>query len=200
MTQKVKVSKNVADAIDMFLKNSVDKFAGKDQAQAALVAEHYRQDWTKYEDGQYAALNNIETPELMKCMTHGYEPIEEEENGPKYLKIWEGIITGSIAGRDDGYPETKYSVYNSLEDLSISFGKFKDEKHYKLEKINDDELEKIVRDFREKQAIQKEEERKIKIKKRIKELEEELKTLESSERKRIVETSLNELRGKIKNT
>lgn len=201
MTQKMKVSKNVADAIDLFLTDTISEFTGEKQAKAALVAEHYGRDWTEYEDGQYSALNEITSYDLMKCMMDGYEPEHvKEEKGPKYLKIWEGVITGSMAGRDDGFPETKYSVYNSLEDLSRGFRKNKDERYYKLERINDSELEKAVNDFREKQAIEREKERKIKIKNRIKELEKELETLENSDKKKVVEIGLNELRGKIKDT
>lgn len=74
MTQKMKVSKDVADAIDLFLTNTISEFMGEKQAKAALVAEHYGEDWAEYEDGQYSALNKITSYDLMKCMIDGYEP------------------------------------------------------------------------------------------------------------------------------
>lgn len=37
---------------------------------------------------------------------------------PKYLKTWMGTVSGSMAGRDDGYPERKYKVYETLTDLA----------------------------------------------------------------------------------
>lgn len=29
---------------------------------------------------------------------------------PKYLVTWMGVVTGSLAGRDDGYPEEKQAI------------------------------------------------------------------------------------------
>lgn len=36
----------------------------------------------------------------------------------KFLKVYTDVITGSMAGRDDGYPCTKYVVYNNIEQLA----------------------------------------------------------------------------------
>lgn len=184
MTQKMKISKSIADAIDLFLNNVISRSMEKEQAQAALVAEHYNRDWTKYEDGQYSALNDISTSDLMKCMTVGYESENvEEENRPKYLKVWEGVTSGSFAGRNDGYPETKYTVYNSLEDLSRHFGKCKNERYYKLERVGNSELEKVVKEVQEEMAIKKEEQKKLQIEKEMEKLKKELDTLENPEKR-----------------
>ena len=40
----------------------------------------------------------------------------------KVLKVWQGVTSGSYAGRDDGYPETKYQVYDSMRDLARDYG------------------------------------------------------------------------------
>ena len=39
----------------------------------------------------------------------------------KYLKVWTGVTSGSHLGRDDGYPEEKIRVINSLEELVTSY-------------------------------------------------------------------------------
>ena len=40
----------------------------------------------------------------------------------KFLKVYTDVITGSMAGRDDGYPCTKYVVYNNIEQLAKNYG------------------------------------------------------------------------------
>lgn len=197
MTNKIKVSKNVADAIDLFLKKTINEHVNKEQAKSILVAEHYGTDWTEYEDGQYAALNDILTSDLMKCMVHDYEP---EKDGPKYLKTWTGVTTGSFAGRDDGFPETKYRVYNSLESLARGFRSFKDERHYKLERMNDNELEEIVKEIREENKKRKEKERKVKLRSEIQDLQKELETLKSHEAKEISKKNVDKLRKEVGKT
>ena len=58
----------------------------------------------------------------------------------KFLKIYTGVITGSLAGRDDGYPCTKYVIYNNIEELSKNHGTKTDEKYYSLEEIDPKKL------------------------------------------------------------
>lgn len=55
----------------------------------------------------------------------------------KYLKMWTGRTTGTIAGRDDGYPTTKYIVFNSFEDMLETYGGSPDESYYELVNIRD---------------------------------------------------------------
>ena len=59
----------------------------------------------------------------------------------KFLKTYTGVITNSLAGRDDGYPCTKYEVYSSIEQLSKNYDTKADEKYYSLEEID---LEKLA--------------------------------------------------------
>lgn len=70
--EKVKVTKEVAEAIEAYL-NDFTSIRTTEEKKSVLVAEHCGQDWTKYEVGQYAALNNITTYELMTIMVNGYE-------------------------------------------------------------------------------------------------------------------------------
>ena len=35
----------------------------------------------------------------------------------KYLKTWMGVTSGTYMGRDDGYPERKFQVIETLDDL-----------------------------------------------------------------------------------
>lgn len=58
----------------------------------------------------------------------------------KFLKMYTSVITGSIAGRDDGYPCTKYEVYNNIEELSKDYGTKSNEKYYNLEEIDPEKL------------------------------------------------------------
>jgi len=59
----------------------------------------------------------------------------------KFLKVYTDVITGSMAGRNDGYPCTKYVVYNNIEQLAKNYGTKADEKYYNLEEID---LEKLA--------------------------------------------------------
>lgn len=64
---------------------------------------------------------------------------------PIYLKIWQGVISNSFAGRDDGYPETKYQVFTNIFDLAKNFGKNNDERYYQLQSVDNEKLEIIVK-------------------------------------------------------
>ncbi|MFO1442874.1 hypothetical protein KDN24_06550 [Bacillus sp. Bva_UNVM-123] len=76
VNKKMKIEIDVAEAIELFLDDCVRvmKFS-IEQSKAVLVAEHYGQDWAKYEEGQYTALNKILTSDLMKCLVNYYEVI-----------------------------------------------------------------------------------------------------------------------------
>ena len=58
----------------------------------------------------------------------------------KFLKVYTDVITGSMAGRNDGYPCTKYVVYDNIEQLSKNHGTKADEKYYNLEEIDPENL------------------------------------------------------------
>lgn len=74
MNEKLKISKDIVEAIELYLNDAVCIMKHSlEQRKACLVAEHYGRDWAKYEDGQYEALNKIITFDLMKCLVNGYE-------------------------------------------------------------------------------------------------------------------------------
>lgn len=58
----------------------------------------------------------------------------------KFLKTYTGVITDSLGGREDGYPCTKYVVYDNIEKLSKNYGTEPDEKYYNLEEIDPEKL------------------------------------------------------------
>jgi len=95
----------------------------------------------------------------------------------KYLKTYMGVTSGSMAGRDDGYPEMKFRHYDNFEDLAKDFGKCKDEKYYYLTEINNEELEKEVADKLEEQRVKAVEKQKNYINSQIERLQEQLKHL-----------------------
>ena len=52
----------------------------------------------------------------------------------KYLKTWVGRTSGSHLGRDDGYPEDKSQVIESLDELVRTYSDAA--KYYKLEPVD----------------------------------------------------------------
>ena len=60
----------------------------------------------------------------------------------KYLKVWEGAVSGSLGGRDDGYPETKTQVINNIEELISSYDG--DATYFKLREIPLKDIKSIV--------------------------------------------------------
>lgn len=96
----------------------------------------------------------------------------------KYVKTYEGVVTGSLGGREDVYPETKYVHYNSIESLAKDFGTKRGERYYKVEELNYREVEKQAKETLkalEEKDKQKQKEELLKEKKRI---EEQLKRYE----------------------
>ena len=76
MGEEMKIEKDIAEAIDLFLDDEVHVMKrGLERGKSVLVAQHYGQDWTKFELGQYEALNKISTFDLMKCLVNGYEVV-----------------------------------------------------------------------------------------------------------------------------
>lgn len=80
MAEKVKVSREVADAIELYIDDCTRVLKlTLENSKAVLIAEHYKQDWAKYEIGQYLALNDIDTFTLMQAMVNDYEVEETPE-------------------------------------------------------------------------------------------------------------------------
>lgn len=80
MVEKVKVSREVANAIEEFLDECTRVMKRTlETSKGILVAEHCGRDWAKYEVGQYVALNDIDTFTLMQAMVNGYETEKSPE-------------------------------------------------------------------------------------------------------------------------
>lgn len=54
----------------------------------------------------------------------------------RILKTYMGTITGSLGGRNDGYPELKLSVYDTLKDAVEAEGDAPDVEFFKLVPIS----------------------------------------------------------------
>lgn len=79
---------------------------------------------------------------------------------PKFLKLYEGVTSGTFMGREDGYPETKYVVYSDIRLLARDFGKQKDERYFVLVPMSAEQLDYNVKQElaaieQEKQATQR---------------------------------------------
>jgi hypothetical protein len=61
----------------------------------------------------------------------------------KLLAVWTGVVSGSLGGRDDGYPEEKYRVFSSFNELPDSLCKEPTLKIYRLHKILKEDWAKL---------------------------------------------------------
>lgn len=52
----------------------------------------------------------------------------------KYLKTWMGVTSGSLGGRDDGYPERKSLIIEDLDRLVSTYDP--NAEYYKLEPVD----------------------------------------------------------------
>ena len=67
----------------------------------------------------------------------------------RYLKTYDGVITGSFMGRDDGYPETKYEFYDNIEDMAKSYGSERREQFFEVSRLNFLEIKEMKKDMDE---------------------------------------------------
>ncbi len=63
----------------------------------------------------------------------------------KYIKTWMGVTTGSHLGRDDGYPERKFRLINTIDELVQSFDPKAE--YYKLEEVDVKPAVKAIKDL-----------------------------------------------------
>ena len=63
----------------------------------------------------------------------------------QYLKIWEGVTSGTHLGRDDGYPETKLLLIDSLDQLVRTIDT--NAEYFKLSRVNVDGIVEAVKDL-----------------------------------------------------
>lgn len=88
-----------------------------------------------------------------------------------------GVTSGSMAGRDDGYPEMKFRHYTQIDELAKDFGKQKEEKYYELTELSHDKLNELVVESLEKQKELAKNKKKEELQKQIEKLQQELKQL-----------------------
>lgn len=98
----------------------------------------------------------------------------------KYVKIWTGYISGSMAGRNDGHPTVCQVYYDSLAGLLKDVGRHgESEVYYELKEVNPTIIEDRKKQLaKEKEDFKKTQEAKDALKKKIDGLSaEELKNL-----------------------
>lgn len=62
---------------------------------------------------------------------------------PMYLKQYMGVTSGTMGGRDDGYPEVKHRVYHSIEELADA-PTVEDEEIFVCEPVNGSDIAKQI--------------------------------------------------------
>lgn len=63
----------------------------------------------------------------------------------KYLMVWMGKTSGTLMGRDDGYPEEKSVVIESFDELMRRYRK--DASYYKLTQVDVSEAVQIAKEL-----------------------------------------------------
>lgn len=90
----------------------------------------------------------------------------------KYVKIYLGVVTGSYAGRDDGYPEVKHKLYDNLEELAAD-PTIEDETIYELH-VCTPHIATLISQTRERLALQKKSDERAEKEKLFEKLKHEL--------------------------
>ena len=76
MTEKLKVSREVADAIEKYIHYWIKELGKTEEVKALLVSSHNElkyKGWDAYQDGAYKAMEGISTFDLMQALVNGYE-------------------------------------------------------------------------------------------------------------------------------
>ncbi|PLS19533.1 hypothetical protein CVD28_03705 [Bacillus sp. M6-12] len=92
----------------------------------------------------------------------------------KYLKSYTAITSGTMAGRDDGYPYTAYQVYNDIEEVAKFHGTRRDEQYFEIHAVNEEEFQKEIQLAKERIEAKKQEEERAKKQKQLEKLKAEL--------------------------
>jgi hypothetical protein len=74
----------------------------------------------------------------------------------KYMKTYTAFTSGSLGGRDDGYPYTKSMFFTNIRDLANDYGKRLNEVYYivSTEPFPHDAVVDAVREEKEKMAAE----------------------------------------------
>lgn len=180
MREVVRIEKDISEAIDLFLEESIVKLKEVGKSKEFLITEHYKRDWESHEMGKYAALNKISTEKLMDCLVNGYKPTEDkssEENnktGVKFVKTWTEVITDSFAGKDNGHLKLNHRVYSSIKEMFEDHNKYPNEKYYKFESVDDEIKDLALKDAKKEFELEQNKKRRrleFEIKKKQEELD-----------------------------
>lgn len=122
--------------------NTFVKYIGKNKkdGKIKLIKMHQIIDWNKFEEGNFKGLKEIEPETLIEYLMD--LDLTELEFEDKVLVTWMGVTSGSLGGRDDGYPERKLSVIKADEAFkSKSALKRSSEEYFRLVRIP---LEEVI--------------------------------------------------------
>lgn len=75
------------------------------------------------------------------------------------LKTWMGVTSGTLGGRDDGYPELKMQIITDPLTLTGGFGKQPQEKYYTLTETDVSATVERVREERREEDAKKQREK-----------------------------------------
>ena len=100
MTEKIKVSQGIANAIDRYVTRNIKNYElSLESAMEDLIVCHPNIDWEDYLDGEFKELENITTYDLMRVLVLGYEVEKTPEDKVREI----------------------YSTYNVSDDISPAY-------------------------------------------------------------------------------
>lgn len=67
----------------------------------------------------------------------------------QYLKTYTAITSGTMAGRDNGYPYTAFQLMNDMKQVAECHGTKRDEKYYVIEAVDEMEFETELQKMKE---------------------------------------------------
>lgn len=86
----------------------------------------------------------------------------------QYLKTYTAITSGTMAGRDDGYPYTALQLLKNMNEVAKYHGTRNNEQYYVVEAVDEKEFEQELQKAKEQIA---EEKKKAERDKKLKEFE-----------------------------
>lgn len=92
----------------------------------------------------------------------------------QYLKTYTEITSGTMAGRDDGYPYTELRLLKDMNEVAKYHGTKRDEKYFVVEAVNEKEFETELQIAKEQIEEEKKEAELAKKRKVLAELKAEL--------------------------
>lgn len=133
MTEKIKVSKEVAEAIEKYIHYWTKEIGKtKEEVKALLVGTHNElkyKGWDAYRDGSYKAMEGISTFDLMQVLVNGYEvemtPHEQLINSYTKTKNKKDVLqaspdTPSKVATINGYRNYMEGIRFTLDVLGIT--------------------------------------------------------------------------------